>query len=450
MCTCVVHADEEAMLLNKLLSDYNKLTRPVDKRNESVEVVVDLVIVKLVDVDVKHKVVKADTIFRQVWHDKRLSWNASHHNGVDNLFITPEKIWLPNIILANTYDGKVSPPLPPLVKVHANGTVISTSIGSLQSHCYLDLENFPFDHQTCAFRFISHLYTCKEVTLTLGKQFETDRGILHVNYEWNIVKRSAKMASTFFVTPDKQCAVFFIIEMERKYHYYLMMIVVPSTVISFLSLCSFCLPPECGERLSLGFTLLVALSVYQLLVGDMLPSNSKVPAALGTFILCNMLVVSSAIVWSILMINLKKTAMVGCRPPPSIVKVLHSKSSLFCRREQKTTDGCLEMNLESLSHMYDNTVEVGDGETMMDSTLKNSQISSVSQTGKQMKTSGSMVNMITQHEHKPSQDQKKYDEEFYWNFLLKIIDRTLLFLNLIGFVTILLYYIILPAVGYKS
>ncbi|XP_077990669.1 neuronal acetylcholine receptor subunit beta-3-like [Glandiceps talaboti] len=361
---CVVHGDDEAALLDELLSDYNKLTRPVDKRNDSVEVVVDLVIVKIVNVDIKHSTIKADVIFKQIWNDKRLSWNSSDHNHVNYLYVPPDKIWFPNIILSNTFDGQISPSIPPLVKLHSSGTVICTSIGSLQSHCYLELKYFPFDRQTCSFRFVPHLYNSKEVTLSLVDRFDIEGGILFINFEWEILNTSAHVASTFFITLDLQHTATFIIEMERKYHYYLMMIVVPSTVISFLSLCSFCLPPECGERLSLGFSLLVALSVYQLLVGDMLPSNSKVPAALGMFILYNMLVVSSTIVWSILMINLKKYATMGYIPPSCIRKVLSNKCCHPGQRKRRELNMGTDINLPSPSQSYVNEVEVWGDETM--------------------------------------------------------------------------------------
>ena len=51
-------------------------------------------------------------------------------------------------------------------------------------------------------------------------------------------------------------------------------LVVPSAVLAMLSNLMFFLPPESGERVSLGITVLLSFSVFQFMMMDKMPDNS--------------------------------------------------------------------------------------------------------------------------------------------------------------------------------
>ena len=56
--------------------------------------------------------------------------------------------------------------------------------------------------------------------------------------------------------------------------YYVNHILVPILFIVIITHIIFWLPPSCGERLSLGITLLLAFSVFQIIIADNTPINS--------------------------------------------------------------------------------------------------------------------------------------------------------------------------------
>ncbi|XP_077990562.1 neuronal acetylcholine receptor subunit beta-3-like [Glandiceps talaboti] len=362
---CVVHADDESLLLEQLLTGYNKLTRPVYNRNDSIDVFLDLIIIKLVDIDVKFNIIKADTVLKQ----------------------------------------------------------------------------------TCAFRFQPQLYNSKEVTLGLGETFDVDTGILFANFEWRILNMSTGVSSIyFFMDLGMKSIAHFTLELERSFPYYLMMVIIPSTTMSLLSLCTFWLPPDCGERISLCFSLLVALSVYQLLVADLVPTNSDGPSTLSIFIMSNMLIVCSTIVWSILMVNLQKNASTEHLPPLCIRKILSNKCCTPRRHKHKSA----EMTLECLPHVYENKAEVCDDDTL-DRNRMNSENSRRKRVDVSEPNDGKQeTEMERARKHQRYQEkQKALDAAYYWSSLVKFIDRTLFIVYLIGFIILLLYYIILPAHGYR-
>ena len=67
----------------------------------------------------------------------------------------------------------------------------------------------------------------------------------------------------------------FLINMTRKPNYYLYNIGLPSTAVSILALFSFWLPANCGEKISFAVSLLLGLTVFQIVVEDTLPETSS-------------------------------------------------------------------------------------------------------------------------------------------------------------------------------
>ena len=68
--------------------------------------------------------------------------------------------------------------------------------------------------------------------------------------------------------------VTFMIYLRRKPLYYFLNIVTPCCFCIFIALLVFWLPPESGEKVSLGITVLLAFSVFQLVVADNTPKTS--------------------------------------------------------------------------------------------------------------------------------------------------------------------------------
>lgn len=71
------------------------------------------------------------------------------------------------------------------------------------------------------------------------------------------------------------------VHLRRRYYYYLVNLVVPCSLIAVMVLLSFVLPPEAGERISLGITVLMAMAIFQELTSEKLPVESKFTPLLG-------------------------------------------------------------------------------------------------------------------------------------------------------------------------
>jgi len=75
--------------------------------------------------------------------------------------------------------------------------------------------------------------------------------------------------------------VTFRLAMRRRTLYYLFNIICPCLWLSVLGVVAFWLPAECGEKVTLGITVLLAFSVFQLLVADSTPATSEFVPLIG-------------------------------------------------------------------------------------------------------------------------------------------------------------------------
>jgi len=62
--------------------------------------------------------------------------------------------------------------------------------------------------------------------------------------------------------------------MNRRYTFYLMNIIVPCSLLSVLILMVFLVPPEAGEKISVGISVLLAFTVFLLMLADSVPRTS--------------------------------------------------------------------------------------------------------------------------------------------------------------------------------
>ena len=79
-------------------------------------------------------------------------------------------------------------------------------------------------------------------------------------------------------------AVEYSIELRRKPFYHVMYMILPSFILSLIALLMFWLPPESGEKVSLGITVFLAFSVLMFSLSDDLPESSDTFPILGKHI----------------------------------------------------------------------------------------------------------------------------------------------------------------------
>ena len=83
--------------------------------------------------------------------------------------------------------------------------------------------------------------------------------------------------------PEPFPDVTFWFHLRRRTTYYTFNIIIPCVMLSLLTLGSFVLPAESGEKVSLGLTVLLAFSVFMLLIAESMPATSEFVPLIGMY-----------------------------------------------------------------------------------------------------------------------------------------------------------------------
>ena len=148
----------------------------------------------------------------------------------------------------------------------------------LKSECSVDLFKFPFDNQTCPLIFglwAVPMSDIPRVNLTLVSQ-SGDLSHYGENGVFELDGMPGRQNVVYFpCCPGVPFTrVQYDIRVTRKTVFYLIDFFFPSLILIILLFMSFTLPPECGERMTLSISLLLAFVLHLLHVSDHIPKTS--------------------------------------------------------------------------------------------------------------------------------------------------------------------------------
>lgn len=112
--------------------------------------------------------------------------------------------------------------------------------------------------------------------------------------------RSSKL---YDCCPKPYVDITYTIHVRRKSLFYTLYLIIPALIITTMVLIGFYLPPESGERMQLGITVLLAMIVFLQFVYQNLPSTSDGAPLLGKFYIITMVLISLSLAATCLVLN---------------------------------------------------------------------------------------------------------------------------------------------------
>nr|XP_045612629.1 neuronal acetylcholine receptor subunit alpha-7-like isoform X2 [Procambarus clarkii] len=296
----------ERRLLNDLLRDYNKLERPTANESSAIVVKLGLTLQQIINVDEKNQILTTNVWLNFEWTDHNLMWNESDYGGVADLRIPPKFLWTPDVLMYNSADEGFSSTYPTNVVVASSGLCTHIPPGIFFSTCRIDITWYPFDDQKCNMKFGSWTYDSAKIDLQMNNDEGGDLSGYITNGEWDLIGESVpgkRNTLSYTCCPEIYVDVTFQIHIRRRTLYYFSNLIMPCVLISSMALLGFTLPPDSGEKLTLGVTILLSLTVFLNIVTENIPETSDAVPLISTYFNCIMFMVASSVVLTVVVLN---------------------------------------------------------------------------------------------------------------------------------------------------
>ena len=217
-------------------------------------------------------------------------------------------------------DGRFEGSLMTKVIIRHTGAVTWTPPASYKSACTMDVTFFPFDRQNCSMKFGSWTYDGHMVDLELVAP-QVDRRDFFDNGEWEILNATGVRGSRRDGVYGYPFITYSFI-LKRLPLFYTLFLIIPCLGLSFLTVLVFYLPSDEGEKLSLSTSVLVSLTVFLLVIEEIIPSSSKVIPLIGEYLLFIMIFVTLSIIVTVFVINVHHRSSSTYHPMSPWVKTL--------------------------------------------------------------------------------------------------------------------------------
>ena len=170
------------------------------------------------------------------------------------------------------------------VRVRYDGRITWAFGGEMSTICTLDMTFYPLDLQKCELQIENWAYNGLEVSL-INKRSSIEMDAYEPNGVWTVVSTHTQHYNhTYVAEGDAHFPeIRFTLYLKRKALFYVLNLVVPCGLIIIVALAVFWLPADSGEKVSLGVTVLLAFSVFQLVIAEHTPVNSDFTPVLGWF-----------------------------------------------------------------------------------------------------------------------------------------------------------------------
>ncbi|XP_046560402.1 neuronal acetylcholine receptor subunit alpha-3-like [Haliotis rubra] len=311
-------------LYSDMFGNYSTKMRPVYNQSQHVDVHSRFNLVAITEVDQVRQILHSYVLMNLTWRDEFLTWKPEDYNGIKFIHPPLTDIWRPKLIVpVSLEDRDVFKDETSAITVNSEGRVTWLPGANFATDCKLDLTLFPFDDQTCQFRFLPVSYFSNELKMvstliSAGTQAYTENG------EWILSASRAYTTERTFV--DSTFSFFYVdIDLERRPMFFVLNVIIPVVVLSFLNIFVFSLPCDCGEKVSYAITCLLALTVFMSIVSGLLPKSSDNIPMVTLYLTC-LLGISVLSVVATILIVMKDPAKANKKTPQSPLFVI----PLFC------------------------------------------------------------------------------------------------------------------------
>ncbi|GMT17017.1 hypothetical protein PFISCL1PPCAC_8314 [Pristionchus fissidentatus] len=306
---------EETELFEKLLGNYSTLVRPVPDPSLPLTVYIKVHLQQIITLDMKDQTMEMNAWIRYEWNDYQLRWKPEDYGNITSVRVNggeESQIWMPDIILWNSCDDEhFDSRFTVNAVVYHDGMVNYIPPGVFKISCKVDITWFPFDEQLCYMHFSSWTYHRGAIDLQLGSSRDNnpamDISTYVKNGQWHLVSAPSTREETVYTCcPEVYPFVRFYVHLRRRTLYYIFNVIIPSIIITLMTLLTFILPPhDMSEKIGHQTTVVLSVSFFLTVVSEMVPRTSESVPLLAIFFCTVTCIVSSSASFTILVLNMR-------------------------------------------------------------------------------------------------------------------------------------------------
>uniref|UniRef100_A0A673JU12 5-hydroxytryptamine (serotonin) receptor 3B n=1 Tax=Sinocyclocheilus rhinocerous TaxID=307959 RepID=A0A673JU12_9TELE len=261
-------------LTRLLLRKYNCGVRPVQNWTKPTTVYIDLIIQSVLDGEVTTSI-----WYRQIWNDEFLVWDPEEFDGITEISLSSDAIWVPDVIISEFVDVGKSPVIL-YVYVNCSGTVKNYKPIQVVSACHLEIYAFPFDKQNCTLTFRSWLHSVDFALWRPAEEIANDTREFMNGSEWELLS-----VPSHYWTLNLE---------DRDYAQIQFNVLIRSIFFMVVDVTSFYLPLNSGTRITFKTSILLGFTVIRVNMMDEIPATAiKTPLIGAFFAVCMVLLVLS-------------------------------------------------------------------------------------------------------------------------------------------------------------
>ncbi|NXC21891.1 ACH10 protein, partial [Corythaeola cristata] len=245
-------------LLHDLFTNYSSALRPVEDTDRALNVTLQVTLSQIIDMV-----------------SGRRGTGSPAQPGPSSPRSRPPLGWA--LLSLSSAGDRFSGSMETNVVLRSDGHILWDSPAITKSSCKVDVSYFPFDGQRCRLTFGSWTYNGNQIDLR-NRLDSGDLTDFVENVEWEVLGMPAtRNIITYGCCSEPYPDVTYTLLLRRRASFYIFNLLLPCIMVSFLAPLGFYLPADSGEKVSLGVTVLLALTVFQLLVAESMPPSESIP-----------------------------------------------------------------------------------------------------------------------------------------------------------------------------
>ncbi|EJW88493.1 acetylcholine receptor subunit alpha-type des-2 [Wuchereria bancrofti] len=263
---------------------------------------------QILQVDEPQQYVLLNAWIIERWYDEFLYWRPEDYDNITEIHLPHSSIWLPDTTLYNSLVMKDDDTRRLLnVKLTADENIHAAYIELLyptiyKFSCLLNLRFFPFDIQ--------------------GNIVGTTNYI--ENEGWHILRTTVKKKEVKYeCCPNKYTLLSITLYLRRKPLFYIINLIIPTSITTLIAIVGFFTTSTASgmreEKVSLGITTLLSMSILMLMISDQMPTTSTFIPLIGWFILAMITIITFGTLASSVIIAIQKRGRQKSRLTPRIV-----------------------------------------------------------------------------------------------------------------------------------